>query len=176
MSVMIEYLVLLSCLGFLAFLVPGRHRKYAAIVGWTFIILSLFANLDYYFAGEQFPVPADGGTLGAVPVHHGKISPEGRRAGHEPVPGCSGRIHHLRPVRLSSRQSATGSSVSLSGRSSGFLTCSGSASALRTGISSPGTISGSRSSSGAPASRASRSCSALLPQFRQTQSRRFSRS
>src|SRR5512136_695497 len=54
---MIEYLVLLSCLGFLAFLVPGRHRKYAAIVGWTFIVLSLFANLDYYFAENNFLYP-----------------------------------------------------------------------------------------------------------------------
>jgi archaeosortase A (PGF-CTERM-specific) len=54
---MIEYLVLLSCLGFLAFLVPGRHRKYAAIVGWTFIVLSLFANLDYYFKENNFLYP-----------------------------------------------------------------------------------------------------------------------
>ncbi len=54
---MIEYLVLLSCLGFLAFLVPGRHRKYAAIVGWTFIILALFANLNEYFAENNFLYP-----------------------------------------------------------------------------------------------------------------------
>jgi len=54
---MIEYLVLLSCIGFLAFLVPGRHRKYAAIVGWTFIVLFLFANLDYYFAENNFLYP-----------------------------------------------------------------------------------------------------------------------
>jgi len=37
--------------------VPGRHRKYAAIVGWTFIVLSLFANLDYYFAENNFVYP-----------------------------------------------------------------------------------------------------------------------
>jgi archaeosortase A (PGF-CTERM-specific) len=54
---MIEYLVLLSCLGFLAFLVPGRHRKYAAIFGWTFIVLSLFFNLDYYFSENNFLYP-----------------------------------------------------------------------------------------------------------------------
>ena len=54
---MIEYLVLLSCLGFLLFLVPGRHRKYAAIVGWTFIVLSLFANLEEYFAENNFMYP-----------------------------------------------------------------------------------------------------------------------
>lgn len=54
---MIEYLVLLSCLGFLAFLVPGRHRKYAAIIGWTFIVLALFANLDFYFQENNFLYP-----------------------------------------------------------------------------------------------------------------------
>ncbi len=54
---MIEYLVLLSCLGFLAFLVPGRHRKYAAIFGWACIILALFANLDYYFGENNFLYP-----------------------------------------------------------------------------------------------------------------------
>lgn len=54
---MIEYLVLLSCLGFLAFLVPGRHRKYAAIFGWTCIILALFSNLDFYFEENNFLYP-----------------------------------------------------------------------------------------------------------------------
>ena len=54
---MIEYLVLLSCIGFLAFLVPGRHRKYAAILGWTFIILFLFTELPYYFSINNFLYP-----------------------------------------------------------------------------------------------------------------------
>jgi len=54
---MIEYLVLLSCVGFLAFLVPGRHRKYAAIAGWTCIVLALFSNLDFYFAENNFLYP-----------------------------------------------------------------------------------------------------------------------
>lgn len=54
---MIEYLVLLSCLGFLLFLVPGRHRKYAAIIGWIFIVLSLFANLDEYFRENNLLYP-----------------------------------------------------------------------------------------------------------------------
>jgi archaeosortase A (PGF-CTERM-specific) len=54
---MIEYLVLLSCIGFLLFLVPGRHRKYAAIAGWTFIVLALFANLDEYFTENNFLYP-----------------------------------------------------------------------------------------------------------------------
>jgi len=54
---MIEYLVLISCIGFLAFLVPGHHRKYAAITGWTFIILFLFAELPYYFSINNFLYP-----------------------------------------------------------------------------------------------------------------------
>lgn len=54
---MIEYLVLISCVGFLAFLVPGRHRKYAAIIGWTFIVLSLFTLLPYYFGQNNFLYP-----------------------------------------------------------------------------------------------------------------------
>ncbi|MFA5332740.1 MAG: archaeosortase A [Methanoregula sp.] len=54
---MIEYLVLISCLGFLAFLIPGRHRKYAAIVGWIFIVLFLFANLPEYFGENNFLYP-----------------------------------------------------------------------------------------------------------------------
>jgi archaeosortase A (PGF-CTERM-specific) len=54
---MIEYLVLISCLGFLAFLIPGRHRKYAAIIGWIFIVLSLFSELPYYFSLNNFLYP-----------------------------------------------------------------------------------------------------------------------
>ncbi|MCX6688692.1 MAG: archaeosortase A [Methanoregula sp.] len=54
---MIEYLVLISCLGFLAFLIPGRHRKYAAIIGWIFIVLFLFAELPYYFSINNFLYP-----------------------------------------------------------------------------------------------------------------------
>lgn len=54
---MIEYLVLLSCAGFLAFLVPGRHRKYAAITGWTFIVLTLFAMLPEFFKEYNFMYP-----------------------------------------------------------------------------------------------------------------------
>jgi archaeosortase A (PGF-CTERM-specific) len=54
---MIEYLVLISCIGFLTFLIPGRHRKYAAIIGWTFIILFLFADLPYYFSLNNFLYP-----------------------------------------------------------------------------------------------------------------------
>lgn len=51
------YFVLISCIGFLASLVPGRHRKYAAITGWTFIVLFLFAELPYYFSLNNFLYP-----------------------------------------------------------------------------------------------------------------------
>ncbi len=54
---MIEYLVLISFIGFLFFLVPGRHRKYAAITGWTFIVLALFAELPEYFSQNNFLYP-----------------------------------------------------------------------------------------------------------------------
>lgn len=54
---MIEYLVLLSCAGFLAFLIPGRHRHYAAIFGWVFIVLTLFASLPEFFRENNFMYP-----------------------------------------------------------------------------------------------------------------------
>ena len=54
---MIEYLVLISCIGFLAFLIPGRHRKYAAITGWFCIVLFLFATVKEYFAENGFLYP-----------------------------------------------------------------------------------------------------------------------
>ncbi|MDD1703416.1 MAG: archaeosortase A [Methanoregula sp.] len=54
---MIEYLVLISCLGFLAFLIPGRHRNYAAIIGWVFIVVFLFADLPEYFAENNILYP-----------------------------------------------------------------------------------------------------------------------
>jgi archaeosortase A len=54
---MIEYLVLISFIGFVAFLIPGRHSKYAAMVGWTSIILFLFAELPIYFSQNNFLYP-----------------------------------------------------------------------------------------------------------------------
>ena len=54
---MIEYLVLFSCIGFLLFLIPGRHQKYAAIFGWTFIVLALFVKLPEYFSENNFMYP-----------------------------------------------------------------------------------------------------------------------
>ncbi|MFA6225595.1 MAG: archaeosortase A [Methanoregula sp.] len=54
---MIEYLVLISCIGFFLFLLPGPHRKYTAIIGWTFIVLALFTQLPDYFSENNFMYP-----------------------------------------------------------------------------------------------------------------------
>ncbi len=54
---MIEYFILISCLGFLVFLIPGHHQNYAAIIGWVFIILFLFADLPKYFGEDNFLYP-----------------------------------------------------------------------------------------------------------------------
>ena len=60
----LDYLVLVSSIGFLAFLIPGRHKKYAAIIGWTFIILYLFGSLPEYFKENNFLYP----TMAALSV------------------------------------------------------------------------------------------------------------
>ena len=53
-----DYLVLVSCIAFLAFLIPGRFKKYCAIVGWVSIAGFLFAELPYYFSINNFMYPA----------------------------------------------------------------------------------------------------------------------
>ncbi len=53
-----EYLVLISCIAFLAFLIPNNaFRKYFAIVGWVSIVGFLFAELPYYFSINNFMYP-----------------------------------------------------------------------------------------------------------------------
>ncbi|RXE55524.1 archaeosortase A [Methanoculleus taiwanensis] len=55
---MIEYLVLISCIAFLAFLIPNTtFRKYFAIVGWVSIAGYLFSELPYYFSINNFMYP-----------------------------------------------------------------------------------------------------------------------
>jgi archaeosortase A (PGF-CTERM-specific) len=49
--------VLLSCISFLAFFIPGRHRKYAAIAGWVFIILFLYAEIPDYIQQNNWMYP-----------------------------------------------------------------------------------------------------------------------
>ncbi len=53
-----NYLVLISCICFLIFLIPGRFRKYFAIGGWASIVCYLFLELPYYFSINNFMYPA----------------------------------------------------------------------------------------------------------------------
>ena len=52
-----EILVLASCIFFLAFLVPTRVRRYFAILGWTAIVLFLFAEVPYYLSINNYLYP-----------------------------------------------------------------------------------------------------------------------
>ncbi len=52
-----DYLVLISCVCFLIFLIPGRFRKYFAIVGWLGITGYLFTGLPEYVALNNFMYP-----------------------------------------------------------------------------------------------------------------------
>jgi archaeosortase A len=54
---MIEYLVFLSCIFFLVFLIPSSFRHYAAILGWSGMVLYLFAEIPYYFSINNFLYP-----------------------------------------------------------------------------------------------------------------------
>ena len=54
---MTEYFILISCLFFLIFLIPNRYRQYAAIVGWTGMVLYLFAEVPYYLSINNFLYP-----------------------------------------------------------------------------------------------------------------------
>jgi archaeosortase A (PGF-CTERM-specific) len=52
-----EYLVLLSGIFFIAFLIPVRARKYFGMLGWTGMVLFLFAEIPYYFSINNFLYP-----------------------------------------------------------------------------------------------------------------------
>ncbi|MEM2123878.1 MAG: archaeosortase A, partial [Methanolinea sp.] len=45
-----DLLVLASCISFLAFLVPWRFRNHCAVLGWTGMVLFLFAEIPYYLS------------------------------------------------------------------------------------------------------------------------------
>ena len=92
--------MLISSIGFLAFLVPGRHRKYTAIVGWLFIILALFAGLPEFFGENNFLYPVFAALSVPFFRHYGKISPERGREGTEPVAGGCCRIPRLCAIRV----------------------------------------------------------------------------
>ncbi|HIJ05835.1 MAG: Cytochrome oxidase, subunit I, putative [Methanomicrobiales archaeon 53_19] len=52
-----EYLVLLSCIGFLFFLLPHRYNWYAGIVGWASISLLLLFELPGFLQINNFLYP-----------------------------------------------------------------------------------------------------------------------
>jgi archaeosortase A (PGF-CTERM-specific) len=52
-----EYLVLVSCIFFIAFLLPGRYKKYFAVLGWTGMVLFLFTEIPYYLSINNFLYP-----------------------------------------------------------------------------------------------------------------------
>ncbi len=57
MYLMQEYLVLISCVCFIAFFISGRYRRYPAIAGWTAVVLFLFASIPAYIAENNFLYP-----------------------------------------------------------------------------------------------------------------------
>ena len=54
---MIEYLVLISCIFFILFLIPTSFRQYAGILGWAGVVLFLFAGIPSYLAENNFLYP-----------------------------------------------------------------------------------------------------------------------
>ncbi|MCP1662530.1 MAG: archaeosortase A [Methanocalculus sp. MSAO_Arc1] len=59
-----EYLVFLSCIGFLLFLIPNRYRWYAGIIGWASISLLLLLELPGFLEINNFLYP----TIGILSV------------------------------------------------------------------------------------------------------------
>lgn len=54
---MLEYLILVPCIFFVAFLIPGRYREYFAALGWAGVVLLLFAGIPDYIAQNNFLYP-----------------------------------------------------------------------------------------------------------------------
>jgi archaeosortase A (PGF-CTERM-specific) len=52
-----EYLVPASCIFFLAFLLPWRGRRYAAILGWSAMVLFLIAEIPFYLSQNNILYP-----------------------------------------------------------------------------------------------------------------------
>jgi archaeosortase A (PGF-CTERM-specific) len=52
-----EYLVLVSCILFLAFLIPSKIRNWCAVFGWTAMVLFLFAEVPYYLSINNYLYP-----------------------------------------------------------------------------------------------------------------------
>jgi len=54
---MLEYLVLASCIFFIAFLIPWRGRRYAAILGWASMVIFLIAEIPFYLSQNNILYP-----------------------------------------------------------------------------------------------------------------------
>jgi archaeosortase A (PGF-CTERM-specific) len=54
---MFEYLVLASCIFFIAFLLPWKGRRFAAILGWTAMVLFLIAEIPFYLSQNNILYP-----------------------------------------------------------------------------------------------------------------------
>ncbi len=52
-----EYIVLASCIFFIASLIPSRIRPYLALLGWTGIVLFLFSEVPSYLAINNYLYP-----------------------------------------------------------------------------------------------------------------------
>ncbi len=89
---MIEYLILVSCVFFLIFLIPTRYRQYAAIVGWTGMVLFLFAEIPYYHLDQQFPVPAACSSFCTFPDYYRSVATQIRTPGYAAFDGCRSSI------------------------------------------------------------------------------------
>ncbi|MDR0981100.1 MAG: archaeosortase A [Methanocalculaceae archaeon] len=54
---LIETVVILSCIAFLLFLIPGRHQKYVASIGWVAMEAVLLLMFPHFFEEGNFVYP-----------------------------------------------------------------------------------------------------------------------
>lgn len=54
---LIEAVVILSCIAFLLYLIPGKHQKYVASVGWVTMEAVLLLMFPHFFAEGNFVYP-----------------------------------------------------------------------------------------------------------------------
>ena len=52
-----DHLIALACTAFVIFLIPWHYRKYAAIAGWSCIVLNLFSEIPAFAAESNFLYP-----------------------------------------------------------------------------------------------------------------------
>ncbi|HJK49557.1 MAG TPA: archaeosortase A, partial [Methanocorpusculum sp.] len=54
---LIEAVVIFSCIAFLLFLIPGKHQKYVASVGWITMEAVLLLMFPFFFEEGNFVYP-----------------------------------------------------------------------------------------------------------------------